>query len=595
MTRSSLQIGFVTHGEPFHGASPEEKALGGSETALVQIARALAGRGHRVQVFCNCPAPGEYRGVRYRDQSQLVKAAGEERFDVLVVSRFFAALELPLQAGLTVLWNHDILDKPQGLDKYRDHLDLALVLSRFHARDYARRLPALAPKLVVTRNGLDAALLSRAASGVQRVPGRVTYVSRPERGLKLLLEKIWPRLRESIPGLKLTLCGYQVSHTELHPRLQEEYREIDELLHDSPGVEVLGALAKADYYRHLASCQAILYPCVFPEVSCIAALEGQALGTPVITSDAFALSETVITPEFKVPGRPGSDEYVEEYIRRALALLGDYEGTRVLALKAQEEVIRRHDWAVIAAEWEELFLDWFQRRSQEQAQALAASLLLTGDRQAAGRLLGCSLGCPENGLVPEDPKEDELMEELALVAKNILSGGGARSLGVLSADGGRTARRLAEMLEGVSVRELDPEEEPTPELAAVLIRDRLEREEDPARLLARARGWCGPGGWLLLCVASGAWPLLSPGFLGRWHDLQREDILNLLPGRRVAMVFLPRGLVGQGPHRYFAGRWLAFARADGPEPGPLDQAAKLRRVRPVPEELLQEVRDAGLM
>ncbi len=595
MSRSWLQIAFVTHGEPFHGASPEEKALGGSETALVQMARALADRGHRVQVYCNCPAPGEYRGVLYRDQSRLVEVAASERFDVLVVSRFFAALELPLQAGLKVLWNHDILDKPQGLGKYRDHLDLALVLSRFHARDYTRRLPALAPKLVVTRNGLDAALLSRAASGVQRVPGRVTYVSRPERGLKLLLEKIWPRLRERMPGLELSVCGYQVSRTELSPRLQEEYREIEGLLRSSPGVEVLGALAKADYYRHLASCQAILYPCVFPEVSCIAALEGQALGTPVITSDAFALSETVITPEFKVPGRPGSEEYLEAYLRRALTLLGDYEATRVLALEAQEKVIRRHDWAVIAGEWEQLFLDWFERRRQEQGRALAASLVLCGDRRAAARLLGHRPGCAENGFVPEDPKEDELIGELALVAKNILPRGGARSLGVISADGGRTARRLQEKLEGVPVRELDPEDEPTPELAAVLIRDRLEREEDPARLLTRARGWCRPGGWLLLCVASGAWPLLSPGYLGRWHDLQREDILNLLPGRQVAMVFLPRGLVGQAPHRYFAGRWLAFARAQGPDPGPLDLEAKLRRVRPAPDKLLQEVQDAGLM
>ncbi|MGD9123694.1 MAG: glycosyltransferase, partial [Desulfarculaceae bacterium] len=162
MNKSPLHIGFVTDGEPFDGASPEERALGGSETAMVQIARALCRRGHEVQVFCRCPRPGMYQGVRYRHHQDLVRAAAEERFSVLVVSRFSAAFTLPLQAGLRVLWNHDILDKPAALKEHLDQVDICLVLSRFHAWDYTQRLPECAPKLVTTRNGLDLPLLAKA-------------------------------------------------------------------------------------------------------------------------------------------------------------------------------------------------------------------------------------------------------------------------------------------------------------------------------------------------------------------------------------------------------------------------------------------------
>lgn len=595
MTRPSLAIGFITDGEAFHGASPEERALGGSETALVQVARALAQRGHRVQVFCRCPKPGLYRGVRYRDRKELVHAAGEERFDLLVVSRFFAALDLPLQAGLKVLWNHDILDKPQELASRLELMDLALVLSGFHAQDYATRLPACVEKLVITRNGLDLELIARASRGVERQPGLVTYVSRPERGLKLLLEKIWPRLKAELPHLRLAVCGYQVNDTAIHPSLQKEYAKIERLLEESPGVEVLGPLPKQAYYRHLASCEALLYPCVFPEISCIAALEAQAVATPILTSDAFALSETVYTPELLVPGEPGSPEYLEAYIQRALELLSDPRRAAESAEAARQQVWQRHDWALIAAEWEALFLAKIEERLASQGPSLAVSLLLGGDRQAAGQVLARPLEVMEEGPVPPDPAEGRLLDELAkLVAPALDRATDQARVGVLAADQGRTAAGLAARLPGAEVEEL-ASPGAAAGLHALVIRDRLERQPDPAAFLKEALASCQPNGLVVLCVASGAWPLISPGYLGRWHDLGRDELIQLLPGRRMALAFVPRGLVGKGAHRYHAGRWLAVAPVEGPAPGSLDPDAALRRVRPAPAHLVEEVRRAGLV
>jgi glycosyltransferase involved in cell wall biosynthesis len=595
MSGVSLQIVLVTDGEAFTGDSPESQALGGSETALVQVARALARRGHGVTVFCRCPRPGEYAGVTYRDRSGLVKAACAERWDVLVVSRFAAALDLPLQAGLKVLWNHDILDRPRELAARLDSADLLLVLSRFHAENFAQRLPACAPKLVETRNGLDLELIARSAQGAERDPDLVTYVSRPERGLELLLEHIWPRLRERRPGLRLAVCGYDVGDTDIHPRLAERYARIDRLLKDSPGVRRLGGLAKADYYRHLASCAALLYPCTFPEISCLSALEAQALATPLVTSDAFALSQTVAQPGFLVGGEPGGPEYLEAFVQRAQELLADPARAGSLAAQAREAVWAAHDWELIAAEWEELFAERLGRRARNQAPAVAASLVLAGDRAAAGQLLGRGLEAPAEGPAPPDPDEEGLLAALAGCARPLAQGweGGA-ACGVVAADRGRTAAELARRLSSLRVESL-AEPEPGQKLSLLVIRDRLEREADPAAFLARAMAACAPGGWLLLCVASGAWPLLSPGYLGRAWDLGREDLAALLPGRRAELTYLPRGLVGSGAARYPAGRWLALAPAAGPPPAPLETAPRLRRARPAPPEVLEEVRRAGLV
>jgi glycosyltransferase involved in cell wall biosynthesis len=595
MTRPSLAMGFVTDGEAFHGATPEERALGGSETALVQVARALVQRGHRVQVFCRCPEPGMYHGVHYRDRKELVHAAGEDRFDVLVVSRFFAALDLPLQAGLKVLWNHDILDKPSEMKARLDLFDLALVLSRFQAEDYTTRLPECADKLAVTRNGLDLELIARAIRGVERQPDLVTYVSRPERGLKILLEQIWPQIKRAKPEMRLALCGYQVKDTELHPAIQKEYAEIDRLIRDADGVEVLGGLAKEAYYRHLASCQALLYPCVFPEISCIAALEAQAVGTPVITSNSFALSETVYAPEFLVQGQPGSTEYIEAYVKQALELLSEPEKTGLFAQQAREEVWQRHDWALIAAEWEALFLDKLQTRLGAQKSSLAVSMLLAGDRQSACQLLGQSPLPAEDGPVPPDPAEEKLIDELARLASPAIDQKpGQARVGVLAADAGRTAAGLAHRLPDAEVQELIAPQDASG-LSVIVIRDVLERQNDPRAYLADCLAACAPDAVLVLCIASGAWPLLSAGYLGRLHDLGRDEIKQLLPGRPMRMAFVPRGLVGNGAHRYHAGRWLAATPAQGPPPGELDPQAAQRRARPAPDHLVEEVQRVGLV
>jgi glycosyltransferase involved in cell wall biosynthesis len=596
MNHIALHIAFITDGEPFHGASPEERALGGSETALVQVARALARRGHRVQVFCRCPAPGLYHGVTYRDRKDLVRACQEERWDVAVVSRHFVALDLPLQAGLKVLWNHDLLVKPGPLAQRLEQVDLALVLSRFHAEDYLGHLPSLGPKLELTRNGLDLALMDRASLGVAKTPGKLTYVSRPERGLKILLERIWPALHQARPGLSLDICGYEVEESLTQPSWRREREAIERLLESSPGVRVLGGLAKADYYRHLASAELLLYPCCFPEISCLAVLEAQALGTALVTTDGFALSESVQTPEFRVGGVPESPEYAELFIERVLELLAEPGRIRELAMRARELVRQAHDWSLIAGQWEEMFLTRLGQRLEEQAPALAASLLLNGDLAVAEGLLQRSLACPDEGPAPEDPDEAGLMAALGRMAWQALGGQGRSArVGVLSADGGRTSRALSALLAPTPVEAIDLETVQAGAYALVLVRDHLERDQDPAALLARLEELCQDDGHLLLCVASGAWPLIGPGHLGRRHDLGREELAALLPGRRLNINFLGRGLVRMGPARYLAGRWLVLAPASGPRLGSLDESASLRRVRPAPPRLLEEVRRAGLI
>jgi len=351
---SPRQIGFYTSGPSFAGDSLERgEAVGGSETAFIQLTRALARRGHQVRAFNNCPRPGWHRSVLYHHFPDALAVLARERFDIFVVSRYAAFFNLPFSAGLKVLWNHDTLDKPRELKLVHDEIDLFLVLSNFHRDNFLTRLPLLDDRLVVTRNGLDLDSLDGAAAGPP-APNRLIYASRPERGLKLLLEDIWPRLLAWNPELKLQVCGYRLPEGP-PSHLAELYRQVERLLKITPGVINLGPLGKGDYYRHLSQSALMLYPSIFPEISCLAVLEAQALGVPPLTSDAYALAESVPVPELRVGGRPGSPEYVNSYVERAMSLLGRPAELARLGREAKSAVRARYSWDQVAAEWERLF------------------------------------------------------------------------------------------------------------------------------------------------------------------------------------------------------------------------------------------------
>jgi glycosyltransferase involved in cell wall biosynthesis len=348
-------IGFYTDGLPFDGDALEKGPLGGSETAFIEMTRAFARLGHEVTALNNCSQPGLHHGVQYYPFRSSLSYLAHKVFDLIVVSRYYGFFYLPIKSDLKILWNHDTLENAKGLRSVHDEIDLFLVLSKFHQSNYLTRLPQLDDRTVVTRNGLNFKLLDNSTQGAQTDPHKLLYASRPERGLKLLLEEIWPRLSQNRPDLRLYICGYSVDPSQLAPELIGLYDYLNLLIKTDPKIINLGPLDKKSYYRHLAESAMVTYPCIFPEISCLVALEAQALGVPILTSDSYALSETVVTPDFKISGRPGSPDYTKNYIERTLKLLAHPEEMQEKAQKGKQIIRENYSWDQIAGEWQRTF------------------------------------------------------------------------------------------------------------------------------------------------------------------------------------------------------------------------------------------------
>ncbi|MFZ5452855.1 MAG: glycosyltransferase family 4 protein [Thermodesulfobacteriota bacterium] len=364
---SSLLIGFYTEGLPFDGATIYEKGLGGSESALFFMARELAARGHRVQVFCYTRRPGCYEDVEYRSAADFPAAAATQVFDVFIVSRFTRVFATPFQSRLKVMWNHDNLVEPKAYRQETFRADLFFTLSAYHEAEYLSQLPELAPFCHRTKNGVDLEMARQARLTATKDMTKVVYVSRPERGLEFLLAHIWPQLLRARPELQLFLMGYEAPDKPGQEHLRK-------LMAAAPQTTMLGSLGKPEYYRHLAEAALLLYPCSFPEISCIAALEAQALGTPILTSRDFALTETVGISRYLISGRPAFPAYQEAFTARALHYLADAERYRQDTAAALEWVTQHYSWSQIADEWLELF----QRHLAREDEKLSYSLFLGG-------------------------------------------------------------------------------------------------------------------------------------------------------------------------------------------------------------------------
>jgi glycosyltransferase involved in cell wall biosynthesis/2-polyprenyl-3-methyl-5-hydroxy-6-metoxy-1,4-benzoquinol methylase len=371
-------IAFVTGGLKFNGNSVNEKALGGSESALIYMAREITKLGNDVTVYCDCDKPGNYDGVDYRTQEQFFTDE-KAQFDTLIVSRFTDFLALPTDTKMNILWCHDI-----DVNNFRDSLgcaDRVFCLSEYHKSLYVDNYQVEPSNYVFkTTNGYDQEIVTEYVPFEQKKNNYI-YGSRPERGLKLLLEKIWPEIVEKNPDAVLHLCTYE--HTlGLPDEVKKIHQEVEDLLQYSRNVEKIGNLPKKKYYELLSKCAYMVYPTDFPEISCISAIEAQYNGCLVISSDSFAMSETVKS-DTKVKAEYGTQEYVSEF----LSYLNKYqdEAFETEIEKCRKE-IKKYAWENVAKSWNSEIDFMFNSRFEKNKDKIINQLVYNSDIVAAWKL-----------------------------------------------------------------------------------------------------------------------------------------------------------------------------------------------------------------
>lgn len=280
------------------------EGLGGSETAVIELAKRLAAKGHAVTVYGNPTHEGRWDGVDYKRAGKAYFA--REPVDVLVAWRNAALLDennCPPSVRAKLLWVHDT-EALQWTTERGFGAQRVLALSDWHKQHLMRTHLLHETHVAKFRNGID---LARFAGGAERgrEPRRCIYSSSPDRGLETLL-RVWPGVRERVPGAELHVFygfdNWRKAADHLHDaQMMAQIDRLEKLLdHARPlGVRKRGKVDQHTLAREMLAAGAWAHPSVladgqpFFETSCIGAMEAQAAGLRVVCGAHGALNETV--------------------------------------------------------------------------------------------------------------------------------------------------------------------------------------------------------------------------------------------------------------------------------------------------------------
>ncbi len=320
---------------PYTGASLRAGGVGGTESSVIQLAEALAARGHTVYALNRSTPAIREGGVIWMP---LCDTGALPPVDIAIgvnSSRIFSGLN----AQKKVIWLHNPPTLRQQL-KRRNILALlrhrphAVLLSNYHSDLLHGWLP-YADRSIIFHGIADDFFVPEPEQKPR--PPRAIFASQPKRGLDFVTE-VWPEIHAKAPGAELhVFCP------------QPKEREAVQACGGKPGIVVRGSVTRAALAKELRTTRVMLIPGVADETFCLAAAEATAAGVPLVTRGVGALAERV---------QQGATGFIspasEDFIRDAVRLLTEDD----LWLKMHAACVRHpglDSWNRRVVEWEALF------------------------------------------------------------------------------------------------------------------------------------------------------------------------------------------------------------------------------------------------
>lgn len=325
--------------------------IGGSELMLLEQAKRMAALGHNVRVYNSCGSSGIYDGVQYH----LTESFKDLTCDVLIVSRRADMLgdQFNVKAKLKLLWVHDIL-AAGATNELLLKADKILALSEWHKQFLIANHHLHPDHVIVTRNGID---LNRFNKKVTRNRFKCVNSSSPDRSWPILLD-VWPQIKNQVPQAELHLyygfknwafvAQHDPRQMDLINRLQQQIRSMSSL-----GVVFHDRVNQQELADELLGSGVWTYPTWFSETSCITAMEMQAAGLRMVTSNIAALKETAGSRAVLLDGEWTSPEYQQKFVENVVKALNNYNDSDREEL---QKYAREHfSLDELAKDWEKMF------------------------------------------------------------------------------------------------------------------------------------------------------------------------------------------------------------------------------------------------
>jgi len=330
-----------------------QHGTGGSEEAVIYLAREFAHRGLNVQVFA--PLDQRHRGVhvehgvRWRDLDALdmVKTLP----GIVIAHRSPSAVRLPCFAPERLyVWHQDAAYHGEGTWTVPiAQATRSLFVSRWQEAVLLRELQLTAGSVgIVCGNGIPDSCFDRLPDE-ERDPLSCVYASSPLRGLEALLDA-WPTIHTQVPGAKVQLYyGWETAAqvpavNALRNRLMLRIRELT-----GDGVVWRGRVPQLELEKEMRTQSVWIYPCMFQEGFAIAGVRAAAAGMIPVYRKVAALEECQYPSSFAVTATSWLEGGREEFITAAVAALHAAQGNTFDRALPTAWAKERHTWGHVAA------------------------------------------------------------------------------------------------------------------------------------------------------------------------------------------------------------------------------------------------------
>ena len=393
----------------YDGTTLEKRGIGGSESAIISIARELVKIGLDVTIFNDCNTeetnPGIYDGVNYQPIGSSVK----DKFDIVISQRTvipftpidqYDVVRQPPPRDYDPRWftqfqSKDILKILWMQDTFiwgdliledlvvNGHIDEIFNLSDWHISyttncDHGKKriFEVLKDKIFHTRNGINRWIEEVDISA--KDPHHFVYNASITKGMIPLVKHIWPKVKQRVPQARLTIIGgyYDFKDNDKSP-YKDQWLDLHQSAKNDPSITFTGIIPQPKIAEIVANASFMIYPGAYPETSGIATIESINYNTPVLGTRFGAMNESgteaagyyidyAIEPNSLFPGIP-----LEEQVNKFVEMTVNAVNTPYLhqqKMYACNNIKDISTWDTIALQWKQHFYHKSNQRLSDDEQ-----------------------------------------------------------------------------------------------------------------------------------------------------------------------------------------------------------------------------------
>ncbi len=256
---------------------------------------------------------------------------------------------------INVLWMQHFINQKEaqnlGSKDYVNKLDYIIFNSNWNFEKFQYRFKIPEDKSLVIRNAVEKIdIHTKPKNKINLI-----YHTTPWRGLVHLL-KIFKEM--NLENVELYVCSSTIIYgKKFDDILGKKYQDIFDECKNTKNVKYLGFVNNEKIIQLLKEIHIYSFPSIWPETSCISAIESMAAGCEVVTTNLGALYETC-SPFGSLVGFDSNLKNLENKYKKVLEdkIKNFWSDKNQKKLKLQYETINStYSWDVRAIEWKNFF------------------------------------------------------------------------------------------------------------------------------------------------------------------------------------------------------------------------------------------------